>query len=68
VSWLLDAADVFIRVLQCGGTLPWTYEGTPYEKEIDPEGITTNSFAARSTSAGVVPNHKKAKEIGILSM
>ena len=53
--WLLDAADTLIRVLQCGGTLPWTYEGTPYEKEIDPEGITTEFVRCPDpTSAGVV--------------
>ncbi|MCP3925147.1 MAG: TIGR04076 family protein [Desulfobacterales bacterium] len=39
--WLLDSMTGFIRVLEFGGTLPWKYEGTPYEKEIDPDGVTT---------------------------
>jgi hypothetical protein len=44
-----------IRVLQFGGTLPWTYEGTPYEKEIDPEDTTTEFVRCPDpTSSGVV--------------
>jgi len=30
-----------LRVLQYGGTMPWLYEGTPYQKVIDPDGVTT---------------------------
>ena len=30
-----------IRVLEHGGTLPWLYAGTPYQKVIDPDGLTT---------------------------
>jgi uncharacterized repeat protein (TIGR04076 family) len=40
-SWLMDSMSGAIRVLEFGGTLPWLYEGTPYEKVIDPNGITT---------------------------
>jgi len=40
-EWLLDAAESMIRVLKFDGTLPWTYKGTNYEKEIDKNGITT---------------------------
>ncbi len=39
--WLMDSMSGAIRVLEYGGTLPWLYQGTPYEKVIDPEGITT---------------------------
>jgi uncharacterized repeat protein (TIGR04076 family) len=39
--WLLDSMEGMIRVLLFGGTLPWRYQGTPYEKEIDPAGATT---------------------------
>jgi uncharacterized repeat protein (TIGR04076 family) len=53
--WLLDSASSMIRVLQYGGTLPWTYEGTPYEKEIDLEGTTTEFVRCPDpTSSGVV--------------
>ena len=40
-SWLMDSMSGAIRVLEFGGTLPWLYKGTPYEKVIDPNGITT---------------------------
>jgi uncharacterized repeat protein (TIGR04076 family) len=39
--WLMDSMSGAIRVLEYGGTLPWLYEGTPFEKVIDPNGITT---------------------------
>ena len=31
----------FIRQLEAGETLPWTYAGTPYAKVINQDGITT---------------------------
>ena len=37
----MDAMNGAIRVLEHGGTLPWLYAGTPYEKVIDPNGLTT---------------------------
>ncbi|MFO7691822.1 MAG: hypothetical protein R6V57_01935 [Vicinamibacterales bacterium] len=39
--WLMDAMNGAIRVLEHGGTLPWLYAGTPYQKVIDPDGLTT---------------------------
>jgi hypothetical protein len=39
--WLRDGLQGIIQVLRLGGTLSWRYEGTPYEKVIDPEGTTT---------------------------
>ncbi len=39
--WLRTSLNDFIRILEFGGTLPWMYEGTPYEKVIDPDGVTT---------------------------
>lgn len=52
--WLLDSASGMIRVLRHGGTLPWQY-GKPYEKETDPEGITTEFVRCPDpTSKGVV--------------
>jgi len=53
--WLLDSANSMILVLLAGGTLPWTYEGTPYEKKIDSEGTTTEFVRCPDpTSSGVV--------------
>ncbi len=36
--WLRASLNEFVRLLENGVTLPWKYEGTPYEKVIDPEG------------------------------
>jgi hypothetical protein len=45
--WLLGSMHSTLQTLMQGGTLPWRYAGTLYEKVIDQEGITTDSFAAR---------------------
>ena len=53
--WLLDSMNGFIRALQYGGTLQWTYKGTPYEKVIDPGGITTEFIRCPDpTASGIV--------------
>jgi hypothetical protein len=44
-----------IRALEHGGTLPWKYAGTPYEKVIDPEGVTTEFIRCIDpTESGIV--------------
>ncbi|MEI6308638.1 MAG: hypothetical protein WCP58_03220 [bacterium] len=53
--WLLDSIGGMLRALECGGTLPWKYAGTPYQKQIDPEGITTEFVRCPDpTAAGIV--------------
>ncbi|MCX5971810.1 MAG: hypothetical protein NTV14_09985 [Coprothermobacterota bacterium] len=53
--WLLDSIGGMLHVLEWGGTLPWTYAGTPYEKQIKPEGITTEFVRCPDpTAAGIV--------------
>ncbi|UCD31567.1 MAG: hypothetical protein JSW04_03150 [Desulfobacterales bacterium] len=53
--WLLDSVNSMVRVLQFGGTLPWKYEGTPYQKKIDVKGTTTEFVRCPDpTSSGVV--------------
>jgi uncharacterized repeat protein (TIGR04076 family) len=53
--WLLDSLHGVIHVLRFGGTLGWTYEGTPYKKEIDPEGVTTEFVRCIDpTASGIV--------------
>jgi uncharacterized repeat protein (TIGR04076 family) len=53
--WLLAGMDGFIKALRYGGTLPWDYAGTPYEKVIDPDGITTEYIRCPDPSAsGIV--------------
>jgi hypothetical protein len=34
--------------------LPWTYSGTPYEKTIDPDGVTTEFVRCPDPSTAVV--------------
>ena len=68
--WLLDSINGMIRVLQFGGTLPWTYRGTEYEKEIENNGMTTEYVRCPDpTNAGIVAKitrteSKNPKEVG----
>ena len=53
--WLLASADAMIKILLHDGKLRWRYEGTPYEKVIDEDGITTEYVRCPDpTEAGVV--------------
>ncbi len=52
--WLRASLDPFIRVLGAGATLPWKYEGTPYEKVIDPMGVTTEYVRCPDPTANLV--------------
>ena len=53
--FLLDSSNSIVLALLSGGTFPCTYEGTRYEKQIDPEGITTEFVRCPDpTSSGVV--------------
>ncbi len=53
--WLLDSIHSMIRVLQFGGSLPWKYTGTEFEKAMDKEGVTTEFVRCPDpTAAGVV--------------
>lgn len=60
--WLLDSVSSMVRVLQFGGSLPWKYQGTPYEKELDPGDITTEFVRCPDpTNAGVVAKITRKK-------
>ncbi len=53
--WLLDSINAMIRVLQFGGTLPWKYQNTEYEKVINEAGQTTEFVRCPDpTDAGVI--------------
>lgn len=53
--WLVDSLTGVIRALEHGGTLPWKYQDTPYEKVIDPEGVTTEFVRCIDpTASGIV--------------
>jgi uncharacterized repeat protein (TIGR04076 family) len=52
--WLLSSMWDMIRMLQNGVTLGWKYAGTPYEKVIDPDGITTEFVRCPDPTADLV--------------
>ena len=52
--WLLSSMHDFLRLLQNGVTLPWRYEDTPYEKVIDPDGVTTEYVRCPDPTADLV--------------
>ncbi len=53
--WLVDSMMGMIRALENGGELTWRYRGTPYEKVIDPQGITTEFVRCPDpTKSGIV--------------
>jgi uncharacterized repeat protein (TIGR04076 family) len=53
--WLLDSMNGAVPVLEYGGPLPWFYEGTPYKKVIDTDGVTTEFIRCPDPAdAGVV--------------
>jgi len=53
--WLLDGLSRFIEALQAGETLGWRYEGTPCEKVVDPDGVTTEFVrCADPMASGIV--------------
>lgn len=61
--WLLDSINSMVRVLQFGGSLPWGYKSTAYEKLIDEDGITTEYVRCPDpTSAGVVAKIARVKQ------
>lgn len=53
--WLVDSLTGMLRVIEHGGSLSWKYKGTPYEKVIDPEGVTTEFIRCPDpTASGIV--------------
>jgi uncharacterized repeat protein (TIGR04076 family) len=52
--WLLSSLHDFLVALGHGATLPWKYEGTPYEKVIDPDGITTEYVRCPDPTSALV--------------
>lgn len=52
--WLRASLNELVRLLEHGVTLPWKYEGTPYEKVIDPEGVTTEYVRCPDPTSNLV--------------
>jgi uncharacterized repeat protein (TIGR04076 family) len=52
--WLFNSMDPIIQVLRFGGTLGWEYKGTPYEKVINKNGVTTEYVRCIDPASGIV--------------
>jgi len=52
--WLLASMHDAIRLLENDVTLTWKYEGTPYEKIINKDGITTEFIRCPDPTSGLV--------------
>jgi uncharacterized repeat protein (TIGR04076 family) len=52
--WLLSSMRDFLLLLQNGVTLPWDYKGTPYEKIIDANGVTTEFVRCPDPTSNLV--------------
>ena len=52
--WLRTSLNDFVRLLEHGVTLPWKYKNTPYEKVIDPNGVTTEYVRCPDPTANLV--------------
>ena len=60
--WLKDSLRGIVRSLSEGETLDWQYEGTPYVKDIDPEGVTTEFVRCIDpTASGIVVKVTRTK-------
>jgi uncharacterized repeat protein (TIGR04076 family) len=59
--WLLSSMHDFIVILQSGATLPWKYEGTAYQKVIDPEGVTTEFVRCPDPTSNLVAKITRTK-------
>jgi uncharacterized repeat protein (TIGR04076 family) len=59
--WLLASMHDFLRLLEYGVVLPWKYEKTPYEKVIDPNGVTTEYIRCPDPTANLVAKITRTK-------
>ena len=59
--WLRSSLNDFVRILESGGTLSWRYEGTPYQKVIDPDGVTTEYVRCPDPTSNLVAKITRTK-------
>lgn len=59
--WLLGSMHDMLILLQKGVTLPWKYEGTPYQKVIDPDGVTTEYVRCPDPTSNLVAKITRTK-------
>jgi uncharacterized repeat protein (TIGR04076 family) len=59
--WLRSSMHDAIRLLENGVTLTWKYENTPYQKVIDPDGITTEFIRCPDPTSNLVARITRTK-------
>jgi len=59
--WLLGSLRDFLTALNHGAVLPWKYEKTPYEKVIDPIGVTTEYVRCPDPTSQLVAKITRTK-------
>jgi uncharacterized repeat protein (TIGR04076 family) len=59
--WLLGSMHDFLIVLAQGVVLPWKYENTPYQKVIDPNGVTTEFIRCPDPTSNLVAKITRTK-------
>jgi hypothetical protein len=53
--WLRDSMKGILRAMEWGVVFPWDYDGTPYKKVSDPNGVSTEFVRCPDpTSNGIV--------------
>jgi len=59
--WLLGSLRDFLTALNHGAVLSWKYEKTPYEKVIDPNGVTTEYVRCPDPTSNLVAKITRTK-------
>ena len=59
--WLLGSLRDFLTALSHGAVLTWKYEKTPYEKVIDPNGVTTEYVRCPDPTSNLVAKITRTK-------
>ena len=62
--WLQTSLHDFIRLLENDVTLSWKYEGTPYEKVINENGITTEYVRCPDPTSDLVARITRTEVVG----
>jgi uncharacterized repeat protein (TIGR04076 family) len=59
--WLMASMHDMLVLMQRGVTLPWKYEGTPYEKAMDLNGVSTEFVRCPDPTANLVAKIVRTK-------
>ncbi len=60
-AWFRASLNEMVRMLEMGVTLSWMYKGTPYEKVVDPNGVTTEYVRCPDPTANLVAKITRTK-------